>query len=81
MMRMSALSSSGKPIFTAPLTCPLFPGFTVPSAATTDALAASPVSLRILRAQAHAPAAPGDAACLNPISTRANRGPPDLSIG
>ena len=78
-MRMAALmaqSASGKPFFTAPVTCPLFPGYTAAPVSTIPALAASPVRLPVLLAQPHSPAAGRAAARLSQIRTRAGRGPP-----
>ncbi len=78
-MRMAALmaqASSGKPIFTAPLTCPLYPGCTALLPSIIPALAASTVSLPVLLAQPHSPAAGRAAARLSQIRTRTGRGPP-----
>jgi len=83
-MRMAALmvqAASGKPIFTAPATCPYFPGYTAAPASTTHALAASPVSLPVLLALAHSPAAGRATARLSQIRTRASRGPPTNPLG
>ncbi|MDR3750268.1 MAG: hypothetical protein P4K94_02165 [Terracidiphilus sp.] len=83
-MRMAAMMSkalSGStPVLTAPLTCPLFPGFRAATAATTDALPAAPISLPVLLAHAHSPAAGRAAARLSQIRTRASRGPPALTL-
>lgn len=81
MMRMKALETSGKPFFTAPSTCPLFPGNVAALTAAIDALAAASVSLPVLMAQPHSPAARRDAACLSTIRTRAGRGPPANPLG
>jgi len=77
---MAKVSSGSTPILTAPLTCPLFPGFRAATAATTDALAAAPVSLPVLLAHAHTPAAGHAAARLSQVRTRAGRGPPALTL-
>jgi hypothetical protein len=76
---MSRAASGSIPNFTAPATCPYFPGYTAASATAVHALAASPVSLPVLLAQAHSPAAGRAAARLSQIRTRAGRGPPDSS--
>ncbi len=78
-MRMAVLmaqAASGKPFFTAPLTCPLFPGYTAAPVSTIPALATSPVSLPVQLAQPHSPAAGHAAALLGQVRTRAGRGPP-----
>jgi hypothetical protein len=81
MMRMKALETSGKPFFTAPSTCPLFPGYAAALTAAIDALAATPVSLPVLLAQPHSPAASRAAARLSQIRTHAGRGPPANPLG
>jgi hypothetical protein len=73
---MTGEDTSGKAIFTAPATCPDFPDYLAASLSTIHALAASPISLPVLLAQAHAAAAGRAAARLRPIRTRAGRGPP-----
>jgi len=79
-MRMAALmsqaTSGGKPIFTAPLTCPYFPGYIAGPTLTIVALAAPPVSLPVLLASLHSPAAGRAEAHVSQIRTRAGRGPP-----
>jgi len=81
-MAMMAQSVPGSaPIFSAPAHCPLFPACTAVSAAPVLALAASPVSLPVLLAQPHAPAATPAAARLSRIRTRAGRGPPATNLG
>jgi hypothetical protein len=62
------------------LTCPLFPGFRAATAATTDALTTSTVSLPVLLAHAHSPAAGRAAARLSQVRTRTSRGPPALAL-
>jgi len=78
--RMSAIMGSAESnstqAFTAPVTCPYFPGFTAGPATAFHALAASGVSLPTLLAQAHSPVAARAAARLSQIRTRAGRGPP-----
>lgn len=80
MMRMKAKENSGKPIITAPSTCPLFPGILPPSSATRNALAAAPVSLPVLFAQAYKLAARFNAALRSPMRSHAGRGPPHTSL-
>ncbi|MGD0628137.1 MAG: hypothetical protein ABR987_02230 [Terracidiphilus sp.] len=81
MMQRMAQAASGKPIVTAPATCPLFPGYGIPTTASIDALAAAPASLPVLLAQAHVPAAGRSAAWLSPIRSRAGRSPPAKTLG
>jgi hypothetical protein len=73
---MMAEAASSKPIFTAPVTCPYFPGYIAAPTSTIHALTASAVSLPLLLAQAHSPIAGRAAARLSQIRTRAGRGPP-----
>jgi len=77
---MAGAASNSNPAFTAPVTCPCFPGCTAGPATATHALAASGVSLPIMLAQAHSPAAARAAARLSQIRTRAGRGPPNSII-
>ena len=81
MMRMKAQTASGKPAFSAPMHCPLYPSCTGATTTTSVALAASPARLPVLLAQAHSPAERLTAACLGPIRARAGRGPPANSLG
>ncbi|MGD0735288.1 MAG: hypothetical protein ABR976_09085 [Terracidiphilus sp.] len=71
--------SDGKPILTAPSTCPYFPGYTVASSPAPLALAALPISLPALLAQPHSPITARAAARLSQLRTRAGRGPPATS--
>jgi hypothetical protein len=83
-MRMAAMMaqafSGSTPVLTAPLTCPLFPGFRAATALTTQALAAAPTSLTVLLALPHSPAAGRAAARLSQVRTLAGRGPPALTL-
>jgi drug/metabolite transporter (DMT)-like permease len=83
-MRMAAMMaqalSGSTPVLTAPLTCPFYPGFRAGTASTTQALAASPVSLPVLLARPHTPAAGRAAARMSQVRTRASRGPPALFL-
>jgi hypothetical protein len=74
-----AESASGKPIVTAPLTCPYFPGYNL-ALTPTLALAASPIGLPAPLAQFHSPAAARSDAPRSQIRTRAGRGPPGFSL-
>ena len=76
MMRMKAQDASGKPAFSAPMHCPLYPSCTGASTTPSDAMAASPARLPVLLAQAHSPAQLRATACLRPIRVSAGRGPP-----
>jgi hypothetical protein len=83
-MRMATLmaraASGSTPIFSAPVTCPLFPGYTASPSAPILALAGSPVNLPVLLAQPHSPKPAGAAARLSQIRTCAGRGPPAFNI-
>jgi hypothetical protein len=75
--RMAAMmvQTDGKPILTAPSTCPYFPaGIVAPS--TTLALSTPSISMPVLLAQPHGPSAARAAARLSQLRTRAGRGPP-----
>ena len=78
--QMAEAASSSAPAFTAPATCPHFPGYIAATTSTIHALTASPVSLPVLLAQAHSPAAGRAAARLSQIRTRAGRGPPASNL-
>jgi len=77
MAAMMAKALSGStPILTAPLTCPAYPGYTAATTAPPPAIAASSVTLPVLLAQPHSPAAGRAAARISQLRTRTNRGPP-----
>lgn len=77
---LRAQSESGKPVLSAPSTCPCYPrSLAVPSTANL-ALPARIASLPSLRKQAHSATADPAAACLNPILPRFSRGPPPLKL-
>jgi hypothetical protein len=80
-MQMQAQAASGKPAFSAPMHCPLYPGCTGATTTTSVALAAAPVRLPVLLTQAHSPANRRAAACLGPIRARAGRSPPANPLG
>jgi len=73
-------AASGKPIVTAPLTCPCFPGYTTAPASTINALAAPPVRLPVLAAQDRAPVPGRAAARLSQLRNGAGRGPPGTAL-
>jgi hypothetical protein len=78
-MRMAAImaqAKSGKPFFTAPLTCPLYPQHATAFTTPAHALAVSLAGLPVLFAQPHVPATARAAARLGQLRTRAGRGPP-----
>jgi len=75
-----AEAESGKPAFSAPLTCPCCPSYLAAATSDVHALAAPPASLPVLLARAHSPAAGRAAARLSQIRTRAGRGPPTLNL-
>jgi hypothetical protein len=78
MASMLAQAASGKTAFTAPATCPSYPGYPAILPSTIPALAATTVSLPVLLAQPHWPAAGRAATRLSQIRTRASRGPPSI---
>ena len=80
-MTMAAImvQSDGKPILSAPSTCPYFPGYNVAPSTTPLALAAPTVSMPALLAQPRTLAAARAAARLSKLRTRAGRGPPASS--
>jgi|SRR5580658_7627566 hypothetical protein len=82
-MRMAAMmaeTASGKPVFTAPLTCPYFPGYIAATTSVMQALTPAPVNLPDLLAQPHTPQAARAAARLSQTRTRAGRGPPAFTV-
>jgi hypothetical protein len=81
MAAMMAQAESGStPMLTAPMTCPLFPGFAGRASAPSHALATSAASLPVLLAQGHSPATIRADARMIPIRTRAARAPPQTDI-
>jgi hypothetical protein len=78
--RMMAMmvQSDGKPILTAPSTCPYFPGYNI-APSTALALSTPTVSMPVLLAQPHTSAAARAAIRLSQLRTRAVRGPPASS--
>ena len=80
MAELMALASSGKPILTAPLTCPIYPGNQAGTATPTYGLAASQGRAQGLVVERWTPVVDRTAQVLSPVRTRAGRGPPDTSL-
>jgi hypothetical protein len=77
MAAMLAEQVSGKtPILTAPVTCPMFPGFLSGPSAPSHALAASAGTLPALHSQTHSQASASANELSGLIRARAARGPP-----
>ena len=74
LARMMAQDTT--PGFTAPATCPNYPGSIVALVTPDAALAASSLSLPGMTARAHAPVAGPANELADPIRTHAGRGPP-----
>jgi hypothetical protein len=66
--------------FTAPATCPNYPGVLATLTTPADALMASPLSLPMSLMHAHTPAAGRAAAIENPIRANVGRGPPSYLL-
>jgi hypothetical protein len=81
MARWRAQMASSKPAVSAPNTCPLFPGYGLPSIASLDALAAAPIAPPSLFVQGCKAQARREAVRQSPMSTRAGRGPPASILG
>ncbi|MGA7342103.1 MAG: hypothetical protein WBE72_01135 [Terracidiphilus sp.] len=77
-MQMAAAEaqSDSRPAFSAPLTCPYYPGATAAILAPVPALIAVAARLPALMAQAYRSAIARTAAHSNPSRTHAGRGPP-----
>jgi hypothetical protein len=69
-------TASGQHLFTAPASCPYFPGYTVAPNTTVLALTVAPAGLQDLLSVPHSPAASRAAARVSQVRTRAGRGPP-----
>ena len=78
---MMAKAEPGKPILTAPPTCPLFPGFRISTTASVDAITAPSAANPLLLRHRRSPAARRAAPYLSPIGRRAGRSPPATSLG
>ncbi|MGO9336527.1 MAG: hypothetical protein ACLPY1_03365 [Terracidiphilus sp.] len=78
-MRSSAMmadAAAGKTAWTAPSTCPMFPGAASVRTSGPQILTAAPVSLPVLLAQPHSPGAGHAIARISQIRTRSGRAPP-----
>jgi len=67
---------SSTPAFTAPATCPNFPGFALGFSTPSHALPAPDASLPVFLEQAHAPFHAAADVRMNPIRAHAGRAPP-----
>jgi len=76
MAAMTAKAGTSPAAWTAPSTCPLFPGAAAATTAGPLALIAVPVSLPVLLARPHSPVAGRAAARVSQIRTRSGRAPP-----
>jgi hypothetical protein len=76
MMAALEQALSSTPAFTAPATCPSFPGFALGFSTPSHALPASDLSLPILLEQARASIHSAADARMAPIRARAGRAPP-----
>jgi hypothetical protein len=73
-------ASPGKAIFTAPATCPEFPGTASATTTAPQAMASVPVSQPALLVQPHTRQSTRAAARLSQICTRTGRGPPPADL-
>ncbi len=77
MAAMLAQEASGKtPALTAPLTCPMFPGFLAGPSIPSHALVASAANLPALLTESRSPESASASPLTRPIRARAARGPP-----
>lgn len=72
--------ASGKPVFTAPATCPFFPGTEAVPTSITVALTGYPMILPVLLARPHSPAAVRTAASKGQFRAYVGRGPPNSTF-
>jgi hypothetical protein len=77
---LTAETAAGRAAWTAPLTCPAFPGAAAATTSGPHALTATPVSLPIVLAQTHSPASGRAAARFSQVRTRSGRAPPAGSL-
>lgn len=75
----AAIIASGKPVVTAPSTCPSYPGDNALTAAPLHGLAPAFAAEFSLPAVLHSPAAARAAARASATSTRSSRAPPALA--
>ena len=73
---IAAEIASGQAIVRAPSTCPSFPSAAAATNSGPHALTSTPMSLPVLLAQLHSPAAGGATARISQIRTRSGRAPP-----
>ena len=76
---LAEAESRATPILTAPMSCPLFPGFMAGPSIQSDALGALAAGLPVPVAEAYTPFAGPKDVSLNPVRTHAGRGPPPAS--
>ena len=83
-MKMAAMmveaESGSTPMASAPMTCPLFPGFLAGPSAPAYALVTSVTGLPVLLVQAHVLAVGGADVRMGLIGVHAGRGPPASTI-
>jgi len=75
-VRTAKFQSGSEPSFTAPSTCPLYPGQSALLITAPLAIAGSVASLHLVSSRAHDVAANFPAPLSSPIGVRAGRGPP-----
>jgi hypothetical protein len=80
MAAMLAESTKGSATLTAPMTCPLFPGYGDVSTVPLDALTTPAMGMPVLLSLAHSRAGSRAAARLSQIRTRPGRGPPVANL-
>lgn len=76
MMAMMARAYGTAPAFTAPATCPMFPGFAAGCWVPAHALTPSLTSLPVLLEQSHSPIAANAEMRTIPVHTPSGRAPP-----
>ncbi len=77
---MAKMQADPRPTFSAPLTCPYYPGPTIALLMPAHALTATPASVHAARLRALAPVANRTAACSIPGDAHAGRGPPTTNL-
>jgi hypothetical protein len=79
-MQMAKALTDGLPAVTAPMTCPLFPGFLAGLTAPAPMLTASMAGLAVPLMQAGLDVASDANALIRPVSIDAGRGPPAATM-
>ena len=79
-MQMAKAQPDGMPAVTAPMRCPLFPGFQAGPSAPAPALTASMAGLPVPLVRAGSHVALGANALMRPVSIDAGRGPPAATM-